>query len=103
MDDTKPEMTHLEHGVSNEQGLPASTFRRGSPEEKALVRKIDFRVLPMLWISKSTELCGGVFWCTDSDPHSVVRAALRTDSAFCPALSVICAVSSTTLTVRTSV
>ena len=102
MDDTKPEMTHLEHGVSNEQGLPASTFRRGSPEEKALVRKIDFRVLPMLWISKSTELGGGVFWCTDSDLHSVVRAAPRTDFAFCP-LSVICAVSSTTLTVRTSV
>lgn len=47
----KPEFTHLENGLAGERGASSiASFQRGSAEERALVRKIDLRLLPMLWV-----------------------------------------------------
>ncbi|KAL8287058.1 hypothetical protein RQP46_004064 [Phenoliferia psychrophenolica] len=48
--DSKPDDVgaHLEHGLP---GSPAPfTYQKGSKEERALLRKIDFRLLPTLWL-----------------------------------------------------
>ena len=46
----KADDNHLEHQAATDEGVPAPAFRRGTPEEKALVRKLDRRLLPMIWI-----------------------------------------------------
>ena len=48
MEEEKPEISHID--VHKEEASQLYTYRPGSSEEKALVRKIDRRLLPTLWI-----------------------------------------------------
>ncbi|KAL8276310.1 hypothetical protein RQP46_011276 [Phenoliferia psychrophenolica] len=48
--DMKLDVSHLEHNSRGEDGSSTLTYVRGSVAEKALLRKIDRRILPTLWI-----------------------------------------------------
>lgn len=59
----KADVGHLDAGDSHpaklEYGATESAYVSGSIEEKRLVRKIDVRMLPILWIMVSVHLSVG--------------------------------------------